>query len=110
MDMFDSEPSLSGQGVTQLGNESNSSPIFANTYEFGFLILFNWDEGIQRPFEMFPRRTFSTSDIKAYCYEKNLNISMRIKKLKALRALPGRKMSLYAKVESSKYLTAKNRK
>ena len=73
------------------------------SFTYGFAILFNWDEKVQKPFKIFPRKAFSTDDIRDRCYEKVLVDEMRIRKLKPLKPLPGQKMSLFAKVESCKY-------
>ena len=70
---------------------------------YGFVILFNWDEKVQKPFRIFPRKNFSTNDIRDRCYEKVLVDEMRIRKLKPLHSLPGEKWSLFAKVESCMY-------
>ena len=69
-------------------------------YSYGFVILFNWDENAQKPFKIFPRKAFSTDDIRDHCYDKVLPDEMRIRKLKPLKSLPGHKMSLFAKVDA----------
>ena len=96
MDMFLSEPE---EESIQL---SSSCPISLR-YTYGFVILFNWDEGIQKPFKMFPRRAFSKEEISDKCYNSRVSDTFRVKKLKKLRPLPGKKVSLFAKVEGSKY-------
>lgn len=69
---------------------------------YGHVILFNWDEGVQRPFKMFPRKAFGSEEITDRCYNKDLSNDYRIRKLKPLKPLPGQKMSLFAKVEACK--------
>ena len=98
--LFNSQPAQR-QDDNERGTEFNSCPVMHSTL-FGFIILFNWNEGIQRPFQIYQRGFFSKEDIKYYCTEKNLSNSTRIKKLKPLKPLPGQKMSLFGKVEASK--------
>lgn len=99
-DMFSSQPVFPEQTAT-IFNESNSCPT-NKEFTFGFLILFNWDEKIQRPFKLFPRKTFDKGDISDRCYDKHIGDVCRIKKLKSLKALPNEKLSLFAKVEGGK--------
>ena len=87
-----------GHGHNQ-EKETASCPI-TPFFVCGFVILFNWDEGQQRPFKLFPRKAFP--EITDYCLNKELADEFRIKKLCPLKPLPGKIMSLFAKVESSK--------
>lgn len=102
-DMFHSQPLPQ---CDQYGNETKSSscPITMK-FHYGYVILFNWCVKAMKPFKMFPRRTFSNQEISDYWMENNVEDQYRIKKLKPLRTLPGEKMSLFAKVESCKYLS-----
>ena len=97
--MFMSEP-LHPDAKSETGTLSCPTE---TSFTYGFAILFNWDEKVQKPFKIFPRKAFSTDDIRDRCYEKVLVDEMRIRKLKPLKPLPGQKMSLFAKVESCKY-------
>lgn len=97
-EMFNSEPLHPGIGTKNL---TSSCPLNSE-FIYGFAILFNWDERIQRPFKLFPRKTFKPDEIKDRCYEHHLLDTFRIKKLKPLKALPGQKISFFAKVEGCK--------
>ena len=92
-DMFLDDPQIDN------GQRSATCP---NSLSYGFVILFNWNESIKTPFKMFPRKAFSIDEISNKCMNSNLKDEFRIKKLKALKPLPGQKMSLFAKVESCK--------
>ena len=72
-------------------------------FNYGFVILFNWNEEIQRPFKLFPRKAFSPNEIRDRCYEKLLIPEQRIRKLMPLKPLPGQKLSFFAKVEACKW-------
>lgn len=68
---------------------------------FTFVILFNWDESVQKPFKMFPRKAFP--EIKEVYLERELPDEYRIKKLRPLKPLPNQVMSLFGKVESGMF-------
>lgn len=72
-------------------------------FTYGFVILFNWDEQIKKPFKIFPRKAFSTEEISDRCYTSRVSDEYRVKKLKRLRPLPGNKLSIFCKVEDGKY-------
>lgn len=98
--MFNSQPFMGNVDDDQgYGGASSSCPL-ASSPTFGFIILFNWNEGIQRPFKLFPRRTFK-DEIRSDCIDKDLKNEHRIKKLRPLSPLPGQKLSLFGKVEDS---------
>lgn len=99
-EMFNSEP-MHPRNRTEASSQSASCPS-NSVFIYGFVILFNWDEGIQRPFKLFPRKAFKNDDIKDRCYDQHLVDKFRIKKLKPLKPLPGQRMSLFAKVEGCK--------
>lgn len=83
--------------------QDTSSSSSNSVFQYGFIILFNWNEDLKKPFKIFPRKAFSTNDIRDHCYEKNVKNENRIRKLMALKPLPGQKMSLFAKVEQRKF-------
>ena len=97
--MMDSEPLRKESDDGPNVPETASCPI-SPFFVCGFVILFNWDEGLQKPFKLFPRKAFP--EITDYCLNKELSNEFRMKKLCPLKPLPGKKMSLFAKVESSK--------
>lgn len=82
----------------------NSSALEKISINYGFAILFNWDEKVQKPFKIYPRNSFSTDDIRDRCYDKVLVDEMRIRKLKPIKSLPSQKLSLFGKVEACKLL------
>ena len=89
----------------ETSHKSTSSLVSKSIFHYGFIILFNWNEGVKKPFKIFPRNAFSTDDIRTYCYEKHLKNENRIRKLTTLKALPGHKMSLFCKVEQCEFPT-----
>ena len=97
-DQYQSEP-LIPDGNNNV--ESSSCPI-KTSVSFGFLILFNWCEGLKKPFKMFPRKALH--EIKDCYVEGSIPDNFRLKKMRPLKPLPGQRMSLFAKVEASKYL------
>lgn len=98
-DMFGSEPQ-GGVNQENGGKTANSCP--ANIYIYGYIILFNWGEGLKKPFKIFPRKAFA-KEIKDRVIEKELPDKFRVKKLKPFTSLPGQILSLFAKVEACKY-------
>lgn len=103
-DMFSSQPDLGEKEEEEIIRRSASCP-GKMPVSYGFLILFNWDEGVKKPFKIFPRKTFSPQDIRDHTIESNLRDEFRIRALKPLKALPGIKMSFFAKVEACEYFT-----
>ena len=83
----------------QRENAQSSSCPASVPMVYGFVILFNWNESLKKPFKMFPRQTFG-NEIGDKCITSRLTNLYRIKKLKSLKSLPGQKTSLFAKVES----------
>lgn len=102
-DIFNSSKDLESQESV---NGSASCPVKVT---YGYIILFNWKEGVQKPFKIYSRKTFGPTDIMDETIERNLKDEFRMKSLKPLKALPGLNLSLFAKVESCKlfffYLT-----
>ena len=99
--IFLPEPPLnSGEDGKSASCPASLSPL---SFMYGFLILFNWNEDIKTPFKIFPRRAFQ-KEISDNCVVKKLTNLYRIKPLKALKSLPGQKMSVFAKIESSEYI------
>ena len=84
-----------------LNPDEASSSAIVPIVSWGFVILFNWDESVQKPLKIFPRKAFP--EITDFCLDKDLSEKFRIKKLCPLKPLPGQKMSLFCKVESSTY-------
>ena len=97
--MFQSEPLCPEDKVPE--NQNASCPM-NESFIFGYIILFNWDEEIQKPFRIFSRKTFSTDEIRDRCYTKHLTEEFRVRKIKPLKALCGQKLSIFAKVEHCK--------
>lgn len=97
--MSEPPPTSLLEEVDERGN--NSCPPTVN-FVYGYLILFNWNEGVKKPFKLFPRKAFQ-GEIGDNCVTQKVSDPYRIKKLKALKSLPGQKMSMFAKVESCEY-------
>lgn len=103
-DMFFSEPHEIRDDQEDNTNLPNSCPVALN-FVYGFLILFNWDESVKNPFKLYLRSAFSKDEIKEKCIQTKLKDEHRIKKLRALGPLPGQKISLFAKVDTSRFIS-----
>ena len=79
----------------------NSQP--TDRIYYGNVILFDWDPAAEKPFQMYSRTEFANHEIRDYWMENKLLDKWRIKKLLPLSALPGLKLSLFARVDSSKF-------
>ena len=103
-DMFYSEPPMFVEDNEE-GHEDRrtSSCPPSISFEYGFVILFNWNEGLKKPFKCYSRNLFK-EDITDCCMTKKLTQAYRIKKMKPLKPLLGLRMSLFAKVQSCKYI------
>lgn len=95
--LFSSDPLQHGPEGSR--TDSNSCPV--QIPQYGYLILFNW--GGDKHFKVFHRDDFA-NEIKDRCVDKDLGYEFRMKKLIPLKLLPGQRMSLFAKMESSKYI------
>ena len=78
---------------------SNSSGPIEFTY--GFIILYNWNERVKKPFKVFSINLFN-NEIQEQCISHTLKGQFRMKVLKPLKALPDQQVSLFAKVEACK--------
>ena len=94
LDMFSSQPPV------QESQEDHGSS--SSSFVCGFLILFHWDDGAVKPFQVFRREDFF-NEIKDRFIDKNLPDKFRLKKLKPMKYLPGKTMSLFGKMEASKF-------
>lgn len=119
--MFSSLPDFREKETLNAGPSSCPAEV---SVTYGFIILFNWEEGstfffylsfgmiessyiyfykgVKNPFKLFARKSFSTQDIRDQTIECNLKDEFRIRALRPLKPLPGLKMSLFAKVEACK--------
>ena len=102
-DMFLSQPELQQtQGSPMVKERMTSSCPVELSNVYSFIILFNWSENVKNPFKNFSRSSFSNDEIKDYCLKTKLKDAFRVKKLKPMKSLPGKRTSLFAKVEASK--------
>ena len=99
--IYMSEPPPRLYRDSEMERTSNSCPPSPN-FVYGFLILFNWNEGLKNPFKIYPRREF-LNDIGENCVTQKLSDPYRIKKLRSLKSLPGQSMSMFAKVQDCKF-------
>lgn len=91
-DMFNTQP---------INNKVKKSSV--QSFHYGFLILFNWDEGVKKPFKLFGRDEFGRDEISDETYIRNLKDGYRVKRLRCLKAHKGH-LSIFAKVEHCKYI------
>ena len=94
-DMFCSSPEVSPARIKS-SLPSNLS------YVYLWCILFDWDENVEEPFNIYQVALFSTRDLKPNWLKGDLDSEGRQKKLK-FRAFPGKSFSLFAKIEKCKY-------
>lgn len=82
------------------GSSQNISSSLPGTPQFVYLwcILFDWDEDVEEPFNLYQLALFPPSDIKRKWISGELDTDSRLKKL-SLSAMPGKKFSLFCKVE-----------
>lgn len=71
------------------------------SYVYLWVILFDWDENEEKPFNQYQVAMFSTSELKDQWLSGDLEATSRQKKIK-FSAIPGKKFSLFAKVEKCK--------
>ena len=93
-DMFLSSPDQSPEKVP-------SSLPATLTYSYLWVILFDWCEDVEEPFGIFQIGFFAPNEIKKKWISGDLDLSSREKKL-SFSALPGKTVSLFAKVEKCK--------
>ena len=94
-DMFFSSPEKSPGKSPE--RQSSSLPATL-AYTYLWVVLFDWDENVERPFNLYQVAIFSRSEMKPKWIKGELNCISRKKKLK-FSALPGKNLSLFAKVE-----------
>lgn len=70
--------------------------------DWGYIIIFNWDEGAVNPFKIYPCKAFE-NDIKDKFIDKHLADQFRVRKLKPMKSLPGETVSLFGKMEASEF-------
>lgn len=101
IDIFSSQP-LDPPEVTDLPRKIPSTFPSRNLNFFKWISLFEWDENVQRPFTIFPVSRFG-KEIKESWLTSALSSKAREKKLQ-LCTLENKSVSLFAKLESSKFL------
>lgn len=85
-----------------------SSSLPANlTYEYVWVILFEWNLDVEHPFELYQIGSFSTSELKPEWITGDLEDLSRLKKL-TFSNLKGKTFSLFGKVEKCKLFTYLN--
>lgn len=94
-DMFDSAPESPGLPGSLPANL---------TYVYLWCILFDWDENVEHPFQIFQIGRFSKSELKPKWINGDLDQNSRIKKIN-FSTIKGKTFSLFAKVEKCKYET-----
>lgn len=71
------------------------------TYTYLWVILFDWDEDVEEPFDLYQVGLFPTSELKPKWISGDMDIESRQKKLR-FSTHPGKFFSLFAKVEKCK--------
>lgn len=93
-DMFSSSPERS----PERSPEVQSSLPTSVAYVYLWVILFDWDENVEFPFDVYQVGLFSKKELKESWISGELDQNSRIKKL-SFSALPGKQFSLFAKIE-----------
>ena len=94
------------QNSTQKLNSSLPTNL---VYVYLWCILFDWNENEEEPFRIYQIGQFSTSELKPKWVNGDLDHDSRLKKL-TFPSVPGKTVSLFAKVEKCKYTIYQNKK
>lgn len=106
-DLFMSQSILSGtqcgrkQGKNRDCQISSSCPP-RPSFVYDRVILFNWKEGLKKPFQIYPLDTFQENELRPEWIKNTMMLESRKRKLKAIKCLPGTHYSLFGKIEASK--------
>lgn len=73
------------------------------TYTYLWVVLFDWNEDVEKPFGLYQVAMFRDSELKPSWIAGDLDQKSRLKQMK-LSALPGKTVSLFAKVEKCKLI------
>lgn len=71
------------------------------SYVYLWCILFDWDEDVEKPFDIYQVARFRSSELKKKWISGELDLDSRKKRL-SFSWMPGKSFSLYAKVEKCK--------
>ena len=93
-DMFLSSPDTSPKVSSSL--PTNLS------YTYLWCILFDWDEDVEHPFQIYPVTGFPKNELKVEWIRGELDQNSRLKKLK-FSQFRRKTFSLFAKIEKCKY-------
>lgn len=94
-DMFASSPEPNDPPPVQ------SSLPSSLVYEYLWVILFEWNVNLEKPFVLYPIENFSSSELKQQWIDGDLEEISRLKKL-TFPSLKGKCCSLFCKVEKCK--------
>ena len=100
-DMFDSQDT-----DTETSPRLPSSLPAQLSYVYLWCILFDWDENVEHPFNMYQIAMFSKSELKPNWISGELDQNSRLKKIQ-FSAIKGKTFSLFAKVEKCMFLKNK---
>ena len=71
------------------------------SYVYLWVILFDWNENVEEPFDIYQVGLFSESELKSKWIKGDLDQNSRLKQL-SFSAIPWKKLSLFAKIEKCK--------
>ena len=100
-DMFMSSPESSPRMRSSLPSSL--------AYVYLWVILFDWDENVEEPFNIYQVAMFSPSELKPKWLSGDFEIDSRKKKI-SFSAIPGKTFSLFAKVEKCELIFGCNLK
>lgn len=80
----------------------NDQPTETTGLQYGYLILFDWSTGAKTRFHIYMTHEFRENEIRDSWIQSILSDKLRNLQLKPMEVCSSKKMSLFAKVESSK--------
>lgn len=91
--------------ATQLPNSQKEDDHHLNPTKHSYdgVILFDWEPGENKHFEFFYREQFLGSEIREEWLIYQMLENSRCKQLKTITSMPGKSLSLFAKVEQGNF-------
>lgn len=82
-----------------MDSQYSSIQILPPKHVYSDVVLFCWDAGKKQPFQQFPVSFFEEGEIREDWIKCQLVVQSRLRKMKPLKAFPGKVMSCFAKME-----------
>lgn len=98
-DMFASQRDMFEESPTSKLSSSLPASI---SYTYIWVILFDWDENVECPFNLYQIALFSSAELKPLWINGDLDSKSRQKKM-TFSPFPGKSFSLFGKVEKCRF-------